>query len=200
MRHENISALPRAMIATLRAGSSHWPVRRLETFTAPEALAFARLLKEHHAHAEETLRACEKNLQKLRKSGEDILPLPMLVMDEDAEPAILLPLARFYRPDGLFEVTPMPLNAPGEAGESESSSRRYASPICRPHLNLTRQEANAILRALFEKMPPADIARLNLCMPANLDQPTELPPAHAISWRGVYHLLSGRFGQGSGRG
>ena len=192
MRHENISALPRAMIATLRAGSPHWPVRRLEAFTAPEALAFARLLREHHADVEDTLRACEESLQKLRKSGEDVLPLPMLVMDEDAEPAILLPLTRFRRPDGLFEVTPMPLDAPGEAGENEGGSRRYANPLCRPHLNLTRQEANAILRALFEKVPPADIARFNLCAPDNLDQAADLPPAHALSWRGMYHLLRQR--------
>ncbi len=192
MRHENIAALPRAMIATLRAGSPHWSVRRLEAFTAPEAFAFARLLKEHQANAEDILRGCEENLQRLQRSGKDVLPLPMLVMDEDAEPAILLPLACLRRPDGLFEVTPMPLDAPGEAGENEGGSRRYATPLCRPHLNLTRQEANAILRALFEKMPAADIARFALCAPANLDQPMHLPPAHALSWRGMYHLLRQR--------
>ena len=194
MRHETREIPPPAMLATIRAGSRHWSALRLPSFTAPEALSFARNLERTQPDAPAMLRACEDGLKVLRASGAEVQPTPMLVLDEDAEPAILLPLVR-RRHDGLLEILPLPLKARGLHAEATASVAQ-AAPLCRPGLNLTRQEADAIRHVLLRKMPPADIVRLALCPPDGHEPDHHLPPAHALSWRGMYHLLRHRLALG----
>ena len=150
------------------AGTDAYTTTLVNVATAQRA---AGLLEQAH---ENYLRALADNNR--RAEG-----LPVLVLDEDGEAAILLPLLREER-DGLRVIAPARL-----------LNGWPAPSLCRPRLDLTRQEARAILKALYDKLPSADLARISLCAPSGMSaggEGTEEPPAQALSWRGLTYLLA----------
>ena len=158
-----------------RAGSPRWSVRALESFDDAQARAFARLAETTHPGATRMLAACAEWLREHDKGDGRIIPLPLLVLDEDAHPALLLPMMLWHR-SGLRHVLP------ARHRDAPKALTRAACPLPRPGLALSELEARAILHAVIAKLPPADL--LTIALPR--------PGAHALSWRGLLHLLSSR--------
>ena len=174
MRHETFARRSaQAMLMAARAGSQRWSVRVLAGFDDPEARAFARLVESARPGAIRLLHACAAWFRDRRIRGERLIPLPLLVLNEDGRPVMLLPMIMRER-DGLHHVMP----ARHATGPEEAP--RPAPPLMLPGLALSDLEARAILRSVMAKLPPeADLLTISL----------HRPGTHALSWRGLLHLL-----------
>jgi hypothetical protein len=177
MRHETFhDRSAQAMLMAARAGSPRWSVRELDAFDDPEALAFARLVEGARPGATGLLLSCAAWLRRRRESGEPLQPLPLLVLNEDGRPVMLLPMVLRER-NGLRHVLP----ARGTAGVDEPP--RPAPPLTLPGLALSALEARAVLHAIMAKLAGrADL--LTIALPR--------PGTHALTWRGLFHLLRRR--------
>ena len=176
MRHETFADhTTRAMILAARAGSPRWSVRVLAAFDDPEAVAFARRVEGARPGAIRLLTACDEWVRQQAKC-ESTAPLPLLVLNEDGRPVMLLPLVMCER-QGLRHVMPVRHVAGTDA------EPRPAPPLSLPGLALSALEARAILRAVMAKLP----AGTDL-----LTFPLPHPGTHALSWRGLHHLLQRR--------
>ena len=180
MRHETFARrYAQAMLMAARAGSPRWSVRLLAAFDDPEALAFARLVESTRPGALRLLAACNDWLRQQQAAGETVEPLPLLVLDEDGQAVMLLPMIRRLH-DGLHHV--MPARCTGAADETPTP----APPLTLPGLALSELEARAIVRSIMAKLPPpADLLTISLPRPGT----------HALSWRGLLHLLRRRMAQ-----
>lgn len=176
MRHETFTRRSaQAMLMAARAGSPHWSVRILPAFLDPEAIAFARLLEGVRPSAARMLAACDSWLKDRRGRGERITPLPLLVLNEDGQPVILLPMV--MREDaGPRHV--MPARQQARPGEEP----RPAPPLALPGLTLSGLESRAILHAIMTRLVREREADL-------LTTALPRPGTHALTWRGLYHLL-----------
>ena len=163
-----------------RAGSPRWSVRLLDTFDDPEVRAFAGLVDTARPGATRMIAACD---DWLREQGSRTTPLPLQVLDEDAQPALLLPLLLRKRKN-------LRLVLPARWRPAPDALSRAALPISRPGLALSRLESRAILRAIVVRLPPADL----------LATPLLHPHVLPLSWRGLVHLLSLRLRGEKARG
>ena len=180
MRHETFARRSaQAMLMAARAGSPRWSVRLLDGLDDPEALAFARLVEGARPGAPRLLERCDAWLRRLRQAGEAIEPLPLLVLNEDGQPVMLLPMIMRER-EGLHHVMPA-----RHAVATDEAPPRPAPPLVLPGLSLSELEARAILRSVMAKLPQrADLLTTSLPRPGT----------HALSWRGLFHLLRLRLG------
>ena len=177
MRHETVAETVarhtgQAMLMAARAGSPRWSVRILSAFDDPEARAFARLVEAARPGAVRLLEACDEWRRRRRAAGEAVTPLPLLVLNEDGQPVMLLPMV-IREHDGLRHAMPVPPSPP----------RQSFRVLALPDLALSALEARAILRAVMARLP-ADTDLLTFPLPR--------PGTHALSWRGLFHLLARR--------
>ena len=179
MRHETFAnRTTHNMLLAARAGSPRWSVRRLAGFDDPEALAFARLVAGARPGAVQLLNACDGWLRQRRAMGETINPLPLLVLNEDGQPVMLLPMVMRER-EGLRHIMP------ARRADTRDGALHPIPQLTLPGLALSELEVRAILHGVMAKLTPqADL--LTIALPR--------PGTHALSWRGLFHLLRSRLG------
>lgn len=172
MRHNPAAQrTSQAMLMAARAGSPYWSVRILADFDDPEALAFVQRAGQRPTGTSPFPQWCKAWLQQEREKGTQLSPLPVLVLSEDGQPVMLLPMV-MKEHDGLRHVLPLP--HPSRKGTMS------AVGLAGPDLALSALEARAILRAVIAKLPTGTDL---------LTFPMPRPGTHALSWRGLFHLL-----------
>ncbi len=195
---------PPALFRLAMAGPPRFSVRLLDAFDAEDALALAR--EDSRPGQQQALRQLQREVDIARARTGQPRPWPLLLLDANASPAMLLPLL-LWRPS----------SPPGRAGLRTLAT--LAAPASHPHFNPPRRadwqmtvlQARAMLHAITAMLPDEVDVLFCRALPANQDLDETalhrllvhgndagahpLPGCatiHPLSWRGMLALLRAR--------
>ena len=217
MRHEVIHTSSGSTMLQAAGTGLRFSVRWLETFDDPAALSCAALCRDSAAarrHLKRLQARCASAMETARKAEEagaieelpwQAQPLPLLILDENAFPTLLLPLLRWRNRQSENPFSPREIITLAGTGRAVAAQHIL---LQQAGARLTALQTRSLWHTVLRRLPHG--ADLLLCHPLDpatssptasmtrlmRQQPSLLrralpccPSARPLSWRGWLALL-----------